>query len=93
MAAIRANRYEMYMVDNAGKKDKQSPDKTAYAESIFRGPTFIIERNGNRKDNRGTCRKLRDGFAQTFYRAKLFTGLLLSKPCSGIRTFRPVRKA
>ncbi|MFT5886214.1 MAG: tetratricopeptide (TPR) repeat protein [Arcticibacterium sp.] len=46
MAGIRANRYEMYMVDNTGKNYKQSPDKTAYAESIFRVPTFIIERNG-----------------------------------------------
>ncbi|MFT7419658.1 MAG: thiol-disulfide isomerase/thioredoxin [Arcticibacterium sp.] len=46
MAAIRANKYEMYMVDNAGKNYKQSPDKTAYAKSIFRVPTFIIERNG-----------------------------------------------
>ncbi len=45
-ARIRANRYEMYMVDNTGKNYKQSPDKTVYASSIFRVPTFIIIDDG-----------------------------------------------
>jgi tetratricopeptide (TPR) repeat protein len=43
---LKDNRYEMYMVDNAGKNYEQSPDKTPYTSSIFCVPTFIIEKDG-----------------------------------------------
>lgn len=44
---IRTNKYELYMVDSERNENyKQSPDKTIYANSIFRVPTFIIERDG-----------------------------------------------
>lgn len=44
---IRTNKYELYMVDNSANENyKQSPDKTVYANSIFRVPTFIVERDG-----------------------------------------------
>jgi thiol-disulfide isomerase/thioredoxin len=38
--------YEMFFVDNAAERYKQTPDANKYQNSVFRVPTFIIEQNG-----------------------------------------------
>ena len=47
---VRPSQYELYMVDNHAENYKQAPESTIYGGSIFRVPTFVIEKDGKELD-------------------------------------------